>query len=94
MFYFFYSIFRIVLFVLLDDVYTTIQDPNSQIYTSESETYARIPPHPITVEAEVNAQPLGLQDDNDEFYEPAPQTPLPNVSGLKQGASYSHSRQG
>lgn len=40
-----------------DDVYTTIPDPNNPIYTSESETYARIPPLPITVEADVNIPP-------------------------------------
>ncbi|XP_008201293.1 dentin sialophosphoprotein isoform X2 [Tribolium castaneum] len=74
-----------------DDVYTTIPDPNNQIYTSESETYARIPAHPITVEAEVNPTPRSLE--TDEFYEPAPQPPPPSVTSLKQVAGHSHSRQ-
>lgn len=43
--------------IFTDDVYTTIPDPNNPIYTSESETYARIPPLPITVEAEINIPP-------------------------------------
>ncbi|XP_044258550.1 dentin sialophosphoprotein isoform X2 [Tribolium madens] len=74
-----------------DDVYTTIPDPNNQIYTSESETYARIPAHPITVEAEVNPTPRNRE--GDEFYEPAPQPPPPSVTSLKQVAGHSHSRQ-
>lgn len=78
--------------VFLDDVYTTIPDPNNQIYTSESETYARIPAHPITVEAEVNPTPRNHE--NDELYEPAPHPPPPSVNSLKQVAGHSHSRQG
>jgi hypothetical protein len=77
-----------------DDVYTTIPDPNNQIYTSESETYARIPAHPITIEAEVNPTPSRCLAENDELYdEPAPQPPPPSVNSLKQVAGHSHSRQ-
>lgn len=47
---------RLIL-LFADDVYTTIPDPNNPIYNSESETYARIPPLPITVEAEINVPP-------------------------------------
>ncbi|XP_063911737.1 uncharacterized protein LOC135128669 isoform X2 [Zophobas morio] len=73
-----------------DDVYTTIPDPNNQIYTSESETYARIPAHPITVEAEVNPAPS--RSTENEFYEPIPQPPPLNTT-FKQGGGHSHSRQ-
>ncbi|CAG9853797.1 unnamed protein product [Phyllotreta striolata] len=87
-----------------DDVYTTIPDPNNPIYTSESETYARIPPLPITVEVEVNAPPpahLQIQQpivSNDEFYESPPQPPpvdsLKQVKAQSQNqTTYSHSRQ-
>ncbi|KAJ8921754.1 hypothetical protein NQ315_010665 [Exocentrus adspersus] len=86
-----------------DDVYTTIPDPNNPIYNSESETYARIPSLPITVEAEVNAPPSRSVDEADEvgddlYYEPAPQPPPPSVDSLKQVAghstqTHSHSRQ-
>lgn len=73
-----------------DDVYTTIPDPNNPIYTSESETYARIPPLPITVEADVNIPPeernIEDRDEVDQLYE----APHPNVDILKHVASSSH----
>lgn len=81
-----------------DDVYTTIPDPNNP-----SETYARIPPLPITVEVEVNPPPpahLQIQqvDVCDEFYEAAPQPPpvdsLKHVMAQNQTKSRTHSRQG
>ncbi|XP_066257969.1 uncharacterized protein [Euwallacea similis] len=83
-----------------NDVYTTIPDPNNPIYTSESETYARIPPLPITVEAEINIPPDERQivrdrDEVDQLYE-APHQPIPsNLDSLKHVAShsYTHSRQ-
>lgn len=78
-----------------DDVYTTIPDPN-QVYTSESETYARIPPGPIIVEAEINRNPSKSDSDeaNDEMYEPAPQPVPPSVDSLKHVAhTHTHSRQ-
>ncbi|XP_066152607.1 uncharacterized protein [Euwallacea fornicatus] len=83
-----------------NDVYTTIPDPNNPIYTSESETYARIPPLPITVEAEINIPPDERQisrdrDEVDQLYE-APHQPIPsNLDNLKHVAShsYTHSRQ-
>ncbi|XP_044757656.1 uncharacterized protein LOC123315841 [Coccinella septempunctata] len=78
-----------------DDVYTTIPDPN-QVYTSESETYARIPPGPIVVEAEINRNPSKSDSDeaNDEMYEPAPQPVPPSVDSLKHVThTYTHSRQ-
>ncbi|XP_023312253.1 dentin sialophosphoprotein isoform X2 [Anoplophora glabripennis] len=86
-----------------DDVYTTIPDPNNPIYNSESETYARIPSLPITIEAEVNAPPSTSQEEEDEvgdelYYEPAPHPPPPSVDSLKHvtghgSQTHSHSRQ-
>ncbi|KAL1492012.1 hypothetical protein ABEB36_012518 [Hypothenemus hampei] len=73
-----------------DDVYTTIPDPNNPIYTSESETYARIPPLPITVEAEVNVPPPE-RDEVDLLYEPPHQPLPPNVDSFKHVTSHSHS---
>ncbi|CAH0552910.1 unnamed protein product [Brassicogethes aeneus] len=83
-----------------DDVYTTIPDPN-QIYTSESETYARIPALPITTEVEINAVPFLSERDstgelNGPVYDAATsQPPPPSVDSLKQVAGHSkgHSRQ-
>lgn len=76
-------------------MYTTIQDPNSQVYTSGSETYAQIQPVPLSVTAEINQVPStstqSTRDDQDGLYEPAPQPP--SVDTLKQVA-HSHSRQG
>ncbi|ERL86478.1 uncharacterized protein LOC109540707 isoform X1 [Dendroctonus ponderosae] len=74
-----------------DDVYTTIPDPNNPIYNSESETYARIPPLPITVEAEINVPPLERisderQEEIDELYEAPPQS-------VHASHSHTHSRQ-
>ncbi|KAJ8971369.1 hypothetical protein NQ317_016564 [Molorchus minor] len=78
-----------------DDVYTTIPDPNNPIYNSESETYARIPPLPITVEAEVNQVPSHSQNDVDEtcdeLYEPPPPS-IKQTSGHNT-QTQSHSRQ-
>lgn len=86
---------------MLDDVYTTIADPNNPIYTSESETYAQIPSLPITVEVEVNQPPAAQQqvEQVDELYEPPPQPLPPSVDSLKHVTAhntpaYSHSRQG
>lgn len=89
---------------ILDDVYTTIPDPNNPIYNSESETYARIPSLPITVEAEVNALATKSQEEEDEigdelYYEPVPQPLPPSVDSLKHVTghgtqTFSHSRQG
>nr|XP_023012825.1 dentin sialophosphoprotein isoform X1 [Leptinotarsa decemlineata] len=90
-----------------DDVYTTIPDANNPIYTSESETYARIPPLPITVEVEVNAPPSShsqideLDETADEIYEPPPERHHPpSIDSLKHVPShgtpsqtFSHSRQ-
>ncbi|XP_072379276.1 uncharacterized protein [Diabrotica undecimpunctata] len=85
-----------------DDVYTTIPDPNNPIYATESETYARIPPLPITVEVEMNPPPpahLQIQQPNieDEVYASPPQPPpvdsLRQVKVHNQTKTYSHSRQ-
>lgn len=56
-----------------DDVYTTIPDPNNPVYTSGSETYARIPPLNVTVEAEINPVPVSTQANEDIG---APQPPV------------------
>ncbi|CAG9765113.1 unnamed protein product [Ceutorhynchus assimilis] len=76
-----------------DDVYTTIPDPNNPIYTSESETYARIPPLPITVEAEINIPPSERSNNDrpevDQVYEEPPVQPS-NVDGLKHVTSHTH----
>lgn len=81
-----------------DEVYTTIQEPNQQLYMSGSETYAQIQPLPLTVEVEVNPVPsssrtssLERQESLQQSYEPAPQPP--SVDSLKHVA-HSHSRQG
>ncbi|KAJ8962304.1 hypothetical protein NQ318_018283, partial [Aromia moschata] len=78
-----------------DDVYTTIPDPNNPIYNSESETYARIPPLAMTVEAEVNpVQPDSQEDADevaDELYEPPPPSVKPTPAHSSQ--THSHSRQ-
>ncbi|XP_050498772.1 uncharacterized protein LOC126879629 isoform X4 [Diabrotica virgifera virgifera] len=85
-----------------DDVYTTIPDPNNPIYASESETYARIPPLPITVEVEMNPPPpahLQIQQPNieDEVSTSPPQPPpvdsLRQVKAHNQTKTHSHSRQ-
>ncbi|XP_050297071.1 uncharacterized protein LOC126736650 isoform X2 [Anthonomus grandis grandis] len=77
-----------------DDVYTTIPDPNNPIYTSESETYARIPPLPITVEAEINIPPAERASDDreevDALYEPPPQPVASSSDALKHVTSHSH----
>lgn len=71
-----------------DDVYTTIPDPNNPVYTSGSETYARIPPLNVTVEVEVNPIPVSVQG-NEDINAPQP----PSVDSLRHVA-HSHSRQG
>lgn len=77
-----------------DDVYTTIPDPN-QVYTSESETYAKIPQSPITVEAEINqVQRTDSDEVDDAMYESASQPVPPSVDSLKHVTHYqTHSRQ-
>ncbi|XP_060525865.1 uncharacterized protein LOC132701732 [Cylas formicarius] len=71
-----------------DDVYTTIADPN-QIYTSESETYARINPMSVAHEVEVHHQPNDSSS-SQELYEPPPHPVPPSVDSLKH---VTHSRQ-
>lgn len=70
-------------------MYTTIPDPNNPVYTSGSETYARIPPLNVTVEAEINPVPASTQG-NEDIGAPQP----PSVDSLRHVAAHSHSRQG
>ncbi|XP_057664045.1 uncharacterized protein LOC130898635 [Diorhabda carinulata] len=83
-----------------DDVYTTIPDPNNPVYNSESETYARIPSAPITVEVEVNAPPparLQIQQDvigDETAPQPPPVDSLKQVMAQNHTKSRTHSRQG
>ncbi|KAL3278972.1 hypothetical protein HHI36_016490 [Cryptolaemus montrouzieri] len=82
-----------------DDVYTTIRDPN-QIYAHGSETYARIPPGPIVVEAEINqsvSRSSHSDDTNREVSERSRQPVPPSVDSLKyvtHTRPQTHSRQG
>lgn len=72
-----------------DEVYTTIHDPNNQLYTSGSETYAQI--QPLTVAAEVNPVPQEVDNNSKSAEEPDSAPQPPSVDSLKNVA---HSRQG
>lgn len=87
--------------IYLDEMYTTIQDPNNSVYTSGSETYAQIQP-PESVHLSIVVEPNTSQhsdqpdvtpaDVADKLYEPAPQPP--SVDTLKYVTQKTHSRQG